>query len=269
MNPTIELTNLSLSRQGRAILHQINWRMDSNQHWVILGLNGSGKTSLLTLVMGYEWPSEGQVAVLGHEYGTVDLRQLRRQIGWVSNHLIEWMTRDHGHVQVKDLINAGPEAVIGKTAHTSPRTAHALQTFHLDTVANSRFSQLSQGEKTRVLLARAWIMDVRLLILDEPTSGLDIKRREEFLTLIGTYLRQTNSVQVIYVTHHPEEIRPEFTHALLIKEGKIVAQGPRDHVLTDPLLSHTFDIEVETHMMHGRIWVQIKEASHQPSNASR
>lgn len=96
--PIATFHQVSLERTGRRVLHEIDWCIEAGQHWVVMGLNGSGKTSLLTLLMGYQWPTEGSIEVLGARYGTVDLREHRKRIGWVSHHLTEWMTRDHGHV---------------------------------------------------------------------------------------------------------------------------------------------------------------------------
>ncbi len=260
MNPVLELTNITLERQSRTILRNINWMIEPGQQWVVMGLNGSGKTSLLTIITGYQWPTFGKVSVLGRRYGTVDLREMRKHIGWVSQHLAEWMTRDHGHQQVKALVASGREAVIGngRWPTDDDRLESVMQKFDLIRLARSPFSSLSQGATPRVLLARAWMADVSLLILDEPCSGLDIAGREHLLGFIQPYLdRQDAATPVIYVTHHPEEILPGFTHALLLKDGRVSAQGPVDEVLTDSRLSEAFGVPVRIQHIGGRRWVQI------------
>jgi len=176
---TVNLSNVSFERQNRMILENINWTINPGEHWVLMGLNGSGKTSLLTLIMGYEWPSRGHVDVLGHRYGTVDLRDLRKRIGWVSHHLSEWMSRDYGHLSVVELVSGGLDAIIGKSRSTvtAKDTGSALASFELKELAHSRFSHLSQGEKTRVLLARAWMAEVDLLIGDAAKAHTQLSWR--------------------------------------------------------------------------------------------
>jgi iron complex transport system ATP-binding protein len=260
MHPVLTLNDVTLERRHRTILRDVTWTVHSDEHWVVMGSNGSGKTSLLTLITGYEWPTRGHVSVFGHRYGTVDLRELRKRIGWVSHHLSEWMARDHGQVAVRDLVASGHQAVIGKGSQDPPqrRLESALAQFDLEMLADAPFAALSQGEKTRVLLARAWMAQVALLILDEPCSGLDIKGREHLLQLIQRYLKNPQeSVQVIYVTHHPEEIVPGFTHALVLKDGQIFAQGPLSDMLTDDILSQALDVPLHLQIVGGRPWVQV------------
>ncbi|PSR22948.1 MAG: ABC transporter [Sulfobacillus acidophilus] len=260
MNPVLSLNGVTLERRHRTILRNISWTVQPDEHWVVMGANGSGKTSLLTLITGYEWPTQGHVAVFGHRYGTVDLRELRKRIGWVSHHLSEWMARDHGHVAVSDLVASGHQAVIGKGTEDPPpgRLQSALAQFDLERLGHSAFAALSQGEKTRVLLARAWMARVELLILDEPCSGLDLKGREQLLLLIQRYMTHPQeSVRVIYVTHHPEEIVPGFTHGLVLKDGQVFAQGPLSDILTDHILSEALDVPVHLQIIGGRPWVRV------------
>ncbi len=268
MKSIVELRHVTLERPGRTILNAINWTVRPGQHWIVMGLNGSGKTSLLTLILGYTWPTGGEVEVLGQLYGTVDLREHRKRMGWVSQHLAEWMTRDHGHVSVRDLVESGREAVIGKSLGQGEAPYHlgeVLDTFRLRSLAHTRFSSLSQGEKTRVLLARAWMAQVELLILDEPCSGLDIRHREELLALIGQHFTRASSTHVIYVTHHPEEILPGFTHALLLHQGAVFAQGRKEEVLTSKNLSAILEVPVDVEFVHGRPWIRVTPTPDSPT----
>lgn len=258
MKPILQVEHVTFERRHRTILCDVSWTVNPREHWVILGLNGSGKTSLLTLILGYEWPTQGRIEVLGQTYGQVDLRQIRPRIGWVSHHLSEWMTRDHGQAYVRDLVASGQEAVIGKARGpvSDNDVDHALQQFDLTAQARQRFASLSQGEKTRVLLSRAWMARVELLVLDEPCSGLDIRGRESFLSLLSHYPEQ-QSVHLLYVTHHPEEILPLFTHALILKNGVIIQKGPIDSVLTGPALSEAFEVPITVATVNGRRWLQV------------
>ncbi|MCY0877399.1 MAG: ATP-binding cassette domain-containing protein [Firmicutes bacterium] len=262
MIPVIDVEQVSLERPHRRILDSVTWRMGPREHWVLLGPNGSGKTSLLTLLMGYEWPTRGRISVLGRVYGQVDLREVRKEIGWVSHHLAEWMTRDHGDARVNEIVASGKDASIGRGLQppAADGTEAALDLFGLRRLAASPFRTLSQGEKMRALLARAWVAQARLLILDEPCSGLDITGREHFLSILGQWMRhQDRAIPVVYVTHHPEEILPTFTHALLLKQGRVLAQGPIDATLTSAQLSQAFEVPLVLHTRQGRRWVEVVE----------
>ncbi len=257
MTPLVDFDQVYFIRQNRAILSDINWQINPGEQWVVMGLNGSGKTSLLALVMGYEWASRGRVTVLGHELGRVDTRELRKRIGWVSHYLAEWISREHGRTMVEDLVESGTIAVIGKQAgdvRPTNQTHQILRQFELDHLAKSLFQTLSQGEKTRVLLARAWRAQVDLLILDEPCSGLDIRGREHVLGFVQQYLER--STPLIYVTHHPEEILPSFSHALILKNGRTCAQGVLSEVFTGPRLSQALEVPLQVHRSDGRYWIQ-------------
>lgn len=256
--PVLKIQSVTLERSGRTLLQDINWRIEAGESWVVMGLNGSGKTSLMTLITGYQWPTAGTIEVLGARYGSVDLREHRKRIGWVSHHLSEWMSRDHGHLAVRDLVASGPDAIIGSPpsprAHSAPLTS-CLHQFGLLERAETRFGLLSQGEKTRVLLARAYLSQAELILMDEPCSGLDIRGREELLTLIGEQLGRT---PVIYVTHHVEEVVPGFTHVLLLQAGQILAAGPKGDVLTSENLSATFQVPISVDIVHGRPWARVQ-----------
>ncbi|NMP23054.1 ABC transporter ATP-binding protein [Sulfobacillus harzensis] len=256
----LEMENVSLIRSGGPILEHIDWRINPGESWVVMGANGSGKTSLMTLILGYQWPTEGTITVLGARYGRVDLREHRKRIAWVSHHLTEWMTRDHGHQTVRDLVAAGPEAIIGASPNHRPdpfALHEALSHFKILERAQTRFGILSQGEKTRVLLARAHLAAVDLIVMDEPCSGLDIRGREELLALIRDHLSQIPTTPIIYVTHHVEEIMPEFTHVLLLKSGRVLARGPKREVLTAQNLSVALGVPVTVEIVHGRPWARV------------
>jgi iron complex transport system ATP-binding protein len=268
MTSIVEFDRVTLERSQRRILDHITWQIRPGEQWVLLGPNGSGKTSLLTLLMGYEWPTDGRITVLGHSYGRVDLRDVRKALGWVSQHLADWMTRDHGHEQVQDIVKSGIDATIGRGLQPLPAgdTRAILELFDLTRLAQSPFRALSQGEKTRALLARAWMADARLLILDEPCSGLDIAGREHFLTILNHIMHSgEKAVTVIYVTHHAEEILPLFSHALILKEGQILAQGSIASTLTSAHLSRAIDLPLVIHTRNGRRWVEVMELEAEPS----
>lgn len=256
MESIINLEQLYYRRDERLILSDVTLQMNKGEHWVILGKNGSGKSTLLEMINGYLFPSSGRVSILGQLYGTVDVREVRRQIGYISQTLIEKLTlRDpvwevvasglYGYLRLYERI---PEEVRHK--------AHAmLEQVHMSSFAEQPFGLLSQGERKKVLLARVLMSDPSILIMDEPCAGLDLYERENFLATLDIF--QENDVQLIYVTHHIEEIVPLFTHVVLIDEGKIVASGHKHDVLTSDFIESAFQVQVTIDWHQDRPWIKV------------
>jgi iron complex transport system ATP-binding protein len=266
-NHVVCVEQVSWRRSGRTILHDISWNVKEGEHWALIGLNGSGKTSLLNLITGYEWPSTGQIDLLGHRLGRVELKPLRQQIGWVSAALAE-RYRHQDQLSAREVVLSGKFGSIGLWDQATPvdvdQAEHLLAQFHVAHRADFPFQLLSSGEKQKVLLARAWMAEPKLIILDEPCTGLDLKAREELLASLNQ-LGSQNGPTLIYVSHHIEEIMPCFTHALLLKEGSIVAQGPKEEVLTALHLSQAFGIPIVVEWHAGRPWVRIGSANFEAS----
>jgi iron complex transport system ATP-binding protein len=249
MGSILEVNNLRVARGDATILAGVNWRVGPGEHWTILGANGSGKTSLLKALTGYLSPTTGDVALLGRRYGTCDWRDLRLQIGVVMSAF---------GASIPPAEPALDTVVSGKFAqldlwHPVKRTDRVsamrlMRASGLGDLAQREWLYLSQGERQRVLIARALMARPKLLILDEPCAGLDPVARERFLQHVEDLARRgtTDSIRraraptLVLVTHHVEEITPAFTHALLIREGRILAAGPRESVLTSANLSATF-----------------------------
>ena len=201
--------------------------MRPGEHWVILGANGSGKTSLLSALTGYLTPTTGEVEVLGERYGASDWRELRRKVGIVSSSVRQMM---HDEEAALESVISGKFAMIefwGKSTRADRAEAlRILKMVECERLAARPWRVLSQGERQRVLIGRALMARPRLLILDEPCAGLDPVSREHFLQFIERLGRQRNSPALVLVTHHVEEIMPVFTHVLLLKGGQVLAQGP-------------------------------------------
>jgi iron complex transport system ATP-binding protein len=251
----IQLSNIYFIRDERTILENVNLHVREGEHWVILGRNGSGKTTMLDLMTGYEFPSKGKVEVLGNKYGECDVREVRRKIGIISQSLLEMMNLND---PVSEVVATGQYAYLRFYQEIDPQVLEKaidmLQKVGLGHVTQQRLGTLSQGERKKVMLARALMTDPEVLILDEPCSGLDLFEREKLLTSIA---QMGKDMTVIYVTHHIEEMIPLFTHVALIENGRLFAAGPKDQVLTSENLERVFDVSVEIEWFRDRPWIKV------------
>ncbi|WP_084138735.1 ABC transporter ATP-binding protein [Halalkalibacter okhensis] len=257
----VSLKNVSWQREGKTILHNISWDVSLNEHWVILGLNGSGKTSILHLLTGYQWASKGQIHVLGQKFGQANIPELRKSIGWVSASLDErYATR--GSDTALEVILSGKHASIGIydeiTNEDVKQAKRLLEELNINRLAKQRFMSLSQGEKRRVIIARALMADPKILILDEPCNGLDIFSREQLLETIQSLATTKGGPTLLYVTHHIEEVVPAITHALLLNNGSIVAKGEKHSTLSEGNLEKTFQLPVRLKWEEDRLWVSVQ-----------
>ena len=248
-------------RNPEPIVRDVDWEVKAGQHWVVLGNNGSGKTTLLNLVNGYLWPTRGAIEVLGHRFGEVDLRDVRKHIGWVSNAFAERVYASHPTDAVIDVVASGKFASIGlydvPTDADRKRAESLLAEFGAGPLAGRRYFALSQGEKQRVLLARAWMADPKLLILDEPCTGLDLFARQTLLAAVSRLAQAQGGPTLVYVTHHPDEVLPVFTHALLVRNGAIHYAGTKEEALTSRQLSEAFGVPLEVNWQDGRPFIRV------------
>jgi len=230
------------------------------QHWAIIGLNGSGKTSLLNLVNGYIWPSRGSLSVLGKKFGEYDIRDLRKKIGWVSSSLQE---RFYADETAEEIVLSGKCATIGFYDRIYPEDSRhvsgLLKRLGCSHIATKPYSTLSQGEKQKVLIARALIHNPEVLIFDEPCSGLDVFSREQLLSYIANIGKGKKAPTIIYVSHRIEEIQPVFTHTLLLRRGEIYSQGRTRQMLTSRNLSDFFETPVFVRWYNNTAWLRLTD----------
>ena len=223
------------------ILDGVNWRVAAGEHWVILGANGSGKTSLLSALTGYLMPTTGEIFLLGKIYGQSDWRELRKKIGLVSSSVRQMMANDEPALET---VASGKYAMIdfwGRLSRVEKaRALRFLKQVECEYLAERPWRVLSQGERQRVLIGRALMATPRVLILDEPCAGLDPAAREHFLQFIQRLGAQKNSPTLILVTHHVEEIVPVFSCVLILKNGNVLASGKKSAVLDSKNLSAAF-----------------------------
>ncbi len=251
--PVLEVSNLCVRRGDTVILENVSWRVDHGQHWVILGANGSGKTSLLSALAGYLTPSDGEIGLLGHRYGETDWRELRKRVGLVSSAVRQMMPETEPAL---DTVISGKSAVIDfwgrPSARDRARASRILDQVECGYLAERPWAWLSQGERQRVLIGRALMARPALLILDEPCAGLDPVAREHFLQFLNRLGRKARAPTLVLVTHHVEEIMPVFTHALLLKAGKTLAAGAKMEVLSSRHLSNALGSSVHLKVTRGR-----------------
>jgi len=250
----LELENVSLLRDGNWILQDVNWKINKGENWVLFGLNGSGKTALLNILNAYYFPTKGKVTVLGMEFGKTYLSEkLRKQIGFVSSSLQE---KFHPGDNAFEVVLSGAFASIGlyeiPTVEMRNKAVELLETLGCIRYANRNYEKLSQGEKQRVLIARALMADPSLLILDEPTNGLDFIAREQLLDSVGKISESPGAPTLIYVTHHVEEILPVFTKTLLLKEGQVFADGETSKLIASEKLTEYFNLQVHVDWRNDR-----------------
>jgi iron complex transport system ATP-binding protein len=256
--PILEISKLRIERGGTVILDGVNWRVARGQHWVILGANGSGKTSLLSALTGYLMPTSGEIFLLGKIYGQSDWRELRKQIGIVSSSVRQMMADDEPALET---VASGKYAMIdfwGQVSRAEKSQAlKLLRQVECEYLAERPWRVLSQGERQRVLIGRALMARPRVLILDEPCAGLDPAAREHFLQFIQRLGAQENSPTLVLVTHHVEEIMPVFSHLLVLKNGKVLAAGKKSAVLYSKNLSDAFTTRIKLQQTENRYALKV------------
>jgi len=259
--PVIEVSDLVVERDV-SILRGIDWRVERGQHWVIVGANGSGKTSLLRALTGYFPPTAGTIRVLGKTYGRSDWRELRKKVGLVSSSVHQLMPE--GETALAAVVS-GKLAMIGQwgeVADADRSTAvKILHRIEASSLVERPWLHLSQGERQRVLIGRALMADPRLLILDEPCAGLDPVAREHFLQFLERLARSKSAPAMVLVTHHVEEITAAFSHLIVLKQGRVIAAGPRRTVLNSKTLSAAFDAQVRLTRRAGRYSLAVQPSS--------
>ncbi len=249
--PVLAMTGVAVVRDGATLLTDIDWTVRENERWVVLGPNGAGKSTLLQVAGAALVPTRGSVDLLGERFGRTDLGELRTRVGLSSSALAD---RVPPRERAIDVVVTASYGVLGRWSERYDdgdviRAHSLLARMGLRSFADRRFGTLSEGERKRVLLARALMTDPELLLLDEPAAGLDLGAREALLRLLSRLATGRDSPPTVLVTHHVEEVPVGTTHALLLARGRNLASGPVREVLTGPLLSRAFGLPlvVEEH----------------------
>ena len=251
--PVLELLDVTYRRDGSEIIHGVSFTVRAGEHWAMIGPNGAGKSTLLGFCGAVTHPTSGTVRVLGEQLGRVELQALRRAIGHVNpRHPLR------SPLTVRDIVLTGLTGTIETALRWRPtpdeasRADDLIAALGLGAKAGSRWNVLSQGERGRVLIARALICEPRLLLLDEPSTGLDIAAREQLLETVDLLAETHPEVASVLVTHHLEELPSSTTHAVLLADGRVVAAGPATEALTSGYVSAAFDHPIDVGFDDGR-----------------
>ncbi|MEL4357232.1 MULTISPECIES: ABC transporter ATP-binding protein [unclassified Luteococcus] len=255
MASVVDLSGVGVRRGNKWLLDGITWDVEEGDRWVIVGPNGAGKTTLMNILACQMHPTTGVAGILDEVLGTVDVFELRPRIGVTSSAVADRIPKSE---TVADIVVSASYAVMGRwrehyDSMDHERARELMQQLHVDHLAERTFGTLSEGERKRVLIARSLMTDPELLLLDEPAAGLDIGGREELVASLSELCTDIYAPATVLVTHHVEEIPDGITHALLLKEGRIVAAGPAHLVLTSEKLSETFDLPLQLDRVDGRL----------------
>lgn len=250
----VDCRDVTVVKGGKAVVSNLTWQVTAGQRWVVIGPNGAGKSSLLDVVAARAHPTAGQVLLLGETLGLVDVFALRPRIGLVATTVASAIPAQE---LVRDVVLTAVYGMTGRWREdyedTDLQRALALLAgVGIGDLAERRFGTLSDGERKRVLIARALMPDPEVLVLDEPAAGLDLGAREQLLHLLSEIAADPAAPAVVLVTHHVEEVPVGFTHALLLAEGQVVASGPLAEVLTGDALGRTFGIPITVGRFAGR-----------------
>nr|WP_236737582.1 ABC transporter ATP-binding protein [Mycobacteroides franklinii] len=254
----LDFRDVLLRRDRKVLVGPVTWSVELDERWVVLGPNGAGKTSLLRIAAAMEHPTSGYAAILGERLGRVDVSELKARIGLSSAALAQ---RIPDNEVVRDLVVSAGYAVLGRWREEyeemdTARAVDMLETLGAEHLSERTYGTLSEGERKRVLIARALMTDPELLLLDEPAAGLDLGGREELVARLGELAADPDAPAMVLVTHHVEEIPPGFSHALLLSEGGIIAQGLLADVMTSENLSHAFGQSIVVEMIDGRYFAR-------------
>ncbi len=246
MSPIVELDRVTVRVAGTQVLGPVSLGIDAGQRWVLLGPNGGGKTTLLSVIGARLQPTSGRARVLGHTYGQADMRGVRAAIGHTSHTISDLLPAG---LRVLDVVLTGKRSVLAPwfqrygdaDREVAGRRLAEVGAEHL---ADRTFTTCSQGERQRVLLARAMFADTSILVLDEPCAGLDLGARERLLAAIDAAVGRRPDLVVALATHHLEEIPASMTHAALLAKGTPIASGTIETTLTSEHLRACFGVDV-------------------------
>ena len=251
----IDLRGVTVMKAGKELISGVDWRVEAGERWVLFGPNGAGKTTLLQVVSTYQFPARGTATILGERMGRTDVRRLRPRIGYVGPAPAALVRR---HLPCREIVVTGRHAAFVDTRwhhYTDEDWQFAdrqMATMGVAGMADREFATLSDGEKKRVLIARALMARPDLLLLDEPGTGLDLGARERLIASLSGMAGSEGDLTVILVTHHVEEIPPGFDRMLILADGRVVVCGEVRTALTADVLTAIYGLPLAVSASNGR-----------------
>ena len=242
----LTVSDVSLRFSDRKLFDDVNINFTEGNTYGLIGANGAGKSTLLRLLTAEFFPSEGKAEILGYTFGNGDITGLRQHIGIVSSFITERLPQ---HMTAEKIVLTGKyKSSILYKAYGDKELQEAkdmLTSLGAGDLIGRKYRGLSQGEKQICLIARSLMEDPDIIILDEATVGLDLFAREKLLRQIDRITSLPHAPLVLYVTHHAEEITEKMDHILLLRQGKIVAQGPKNDIITPEVLADFYQNPVQ------------------------
>jgi iron complex transport system ATP-binding protein len=248
MLPLIELENVTVQRGDNLVLQEITLSIAQGEHVAILGPNGSGKSTLIKLMARELYPrlkpDPWSLRILGRE--TWHLFELRNHLGIVSN---DWMQMCNRNYSGHEIVLSGFFGSVGVwpyhevTPEMERKTREVMELLEITHLAERPTNEMSSGEARRILIGRALVHDPQALVLDEPTSSLDLHATYELREILRKLTR--TGISLLMVTHHLPDIIPEIERVVMMRGGRVYADGPKAEVLRAGPLSELFGIPVE------------------------
>ena len=243
--PPLRLERVRLDRNGTTILDDVSLRVEHGERWLMLGANGSGKTSLLRIAALYDHPTGGVVEVLGQRLGQTDVRVLRRRVGYVSAALADQLRPG---LRAHDVVRTARFAALEPWWHRyddddDRRARWCLEQLGVGSFGERALGSLSSGERQRVLLARSLMNEPAIVLLDEPSARLDLGGREQLVAALDAM--PADGPPLVLATHHIDDVPPTTTHALLLGGGMTIATGPIETAMTSETLSECFGVTLQ------------------------
>ncbi|MEE0435880.1 MAG: ATP-binding cassette domain-containing protein [Peptococcaceae bacterium] len=233
----IDVKKLSVRSGNTFLLNEVSWQVHRGEHWLVFGMNGSGKTTLLSIVAGFNAATSGTLSVFGMPYASENVFALRQRIGWVS---ASFFDKCYHREQALDIVLSGLFGSLGVDFGVQDeevrRAKRLLSYLGMADKMHKSIDMLSKGERQSVFIARALIAQPEILVLDEPGTGLDVYARARMMAIVRD-LTEQSGVTTVYVTHYLEEFQPFMKKTLLLRGGRVYAQGDTTEVLTAENLS--------------------------------